>query len=194
MLKKLALLFILLCLYRSSIAQQGRKLSYEQIIKIPPYDTLLTVPDSVKNQLYKFIPQKKQTTESGAGIHFLLTGADKKLIDNSSRWLAARMQKDIYWVDLWAIVSKYIGETEKNLDKVFSRAENMNWILFFDEADALFGERTDVNDEHDKYANQQIDYLLERIEAFKGLALIACNLPKCIRNCEQRKIKKISVQ
>ena len=194
MLKKIAILFILPLLYSSTTAQTGRKLPYEQIIKISPEDSLLTVPASVKNQLYKFITPKKQTTESTGGIHLLLTGADKKLTDNSSRWLAARMQKDIYRIDLSAVVSKYIGETEKNLDKVFNLAENKNWILFFDEADALFGKRTNVQDAHDKYANQEVAYLLQRIEVFNGIVLITCNSEDCIRSCEEKKIIKISAQ
>lgn len=83
--------------------------------------------------------------------------------------------KDVYRVDLSAIVSKYIGETEKNLANLFSLAENKNWILFFDEADALFGKRTGVKDAHDKYANQEVSYLLQRIESYDGLVILASN-------------------
>jgi SpoVK/Ycf46/Vps4 family AAA+-type ATPase len=74
------------------------------------------------------------------------------------------------------VVSKYIGETEKNLEKVFVKAENKNWILFFDEADALFGKRTNVQNSHDRYANQEVSYLLQRIEDFPGLLILASNL------------------
>jgi hypothetical protein len=84
--------------------------------------------------------------------------------------------KDVYKIDLSAIVSKYIGETEKNLAKVFNKAENKDWILFFDEADALFGKRTSVNDAHDRYANQEVSYLLQRIEDYDGLVILASNL------------------
>ncbi len=70
--------------------------------------------------------------------------------------LGKQFQKDVYRIDLSQIVSKYIGETEKNLEKVFSKAENKDWILFFDEADALFGKRTNVKDAHDRYANQEV--------------------------------------
>jgi hypothetical protein len=83
--------------------------------------------------------------------------------------------KDVYRVDLSQTVSKYIGETEKNLSKLFDKAENKNWILFFDEADALFGKRTDIRDAHDKYANQEIAYLLQRIESYNGLVILASN-------------------
>ncbi|MBU3699188.1 MAG: ATP-binding protein [Candidatus Kapabacteria bacterium] len=83
--------------------------------------------------------------------------------------------REVFRVDLSRIVSKYIGETEKNLSRLFDRAENKNWILFFDEADALFSKRTDVRDAHDKYANQEVAYLLQRIEAYNGLVVLATN-------------------
>ncbi len=73
------------------------------------------------------------------------------------------------------MVSKYIGETEKNLTKIFDAAANKNWILFFDEADALFGKRTDIKNSHDKYANQEIAYLLQRIENFSGIVILSAN-------------------
>jgi hypothetical protein len=83
---------------------------------------------------------------------------------------------DVYKIDLSLMVSKYIGETEKNLSRIFDQAENKNWILFFDEADALFGKRTKVEDAHDRYANQEVSYLLQRIEEFKGVIILASNL------------------
>jgi AAA+ superfamily predicted ATPase len=83
--------------------------------------------------------------------------------------------KDVFRIDLSRVVSKYIGETEKNLSQLFDKAENKNWILFFDEADALFGKRTDIRDAHDKYANQEVAYLLQRIESYNGLVILATN-------------------
>lgn len=83
--------------------------------------------------------------------------------------------KEVYRIDISQMVSKYIGETEKNLEKVFSKAENKNWILFFDEADALFGKRTNVQSSHDRYANQEVSYLLQRIEDYPGLIILASN-------------------
>ncbi|RZJ40315.1 MAG: ATP-binding protein, partial [Chryseobacterium sp.] len=77
--------------------------------------------------------------------------------------------RPVFRVDVSMLVSKYIGETEKQLAKLFDKAENKNWILFFDEADAIFGKRTSVKDAHDKYANQEVSYLLQRIETFSGL-------------------------
>ena len=84
--------------------------------------------------------------------------------------------KDVYKIDLSMVVSKYIGETEKNLATVFDAAENKNWILFFDEADALFGKRTATSSSNDRYANQEVAYLLQRIEDFSGLIILATNL------------------
>lgn len=83
--------------------------------------------------------------------------------------------RDVYRIDLSLVVSKYIGETEKNLSNIFDQAENKDWILFFDEADALFGKRTTVSDSHDRYANQEVSYLLQRIEDYNGLVLLASN-------------------
>ncbi len=89
--------------------------------------------------------------------------------------LGKQHAKDVYRIDLSQIVSKYIGETEKNLEGVFKRAESKNWILFFDEADALFGKRTNVQSAHDKYANQEVSYLLQRVEDYPGLLILASN-------------------
>lgn len=89
--------------------------------------------------------------------------------------LGKYIDRPIFRIDLSMVVSKYIGETEKQLAKLFDRAENKNWILFFDEADSIFGKRTNVRDAHDKYANQEVSYLLQRIESFSGLIILASN-------------------
>ncbi len=98
---------------------------------------------------------------------------------------------DVYKVDLSAIVSKYIGETEKNLAKIFDAAENQNWILFFDEADALFGKRTKVDDSHDRYANQEISFLLQRIEDFRGVVILASNFKSNIDDSFIRRFQSV---
>lgn len=89
--------------------------------------------------------------------------------------LGASLKQDVYRIDLSMVVSKYIGETEKNLSVVFDQAENRSWILFFDEADALFGRRSQTQSAHDRYANQEVSYLLQRIEDFRGLVILASN-------------------
>jgi SpoVK/Ycf46/Vps4 family AAA+-type ATPase len=90
--------------------------------------------------------------------------------------LAAEMGLDLYVVDLASVVDKYVGETEKNLDRIFAEAESVNGVLLFDEADALFGKRSDVSDAHDRYANVEVAYLLQRMELFEGIAILATNL------------------
>jgi SpoVK/Ycf46/Vps4 family AAA+-type ATPase len=85
-------------------------------------------------------------------------------------------KRPVFGVDLSLVVSKYIGETEKNLGLLFNEAENKDWILFFDEADALFGKRTQTKSSNDRYANQEIAYLLQRIEDFSGLVILATNI------------------
>jgi SpoVK/Ycf46/Vps4 family AAA+-type ATPase len=89
--------------------------------------------------------------------------------------LGKQTGRDVFRIDLSRVISKYIGETEKNLSRLFDKAEHKDWILFFDEADALFGKRTDIRDAHDKYANQEAAYLLQRIEAYNGLVILASN-------------------
>jgi SpoVK/Ycf46/Vps4 family AAA+-type ATPase len=90
--------------------------------------------------------------------------------------LAQALQRELYSIDLNQVISKYIGETEKNLTTLFSAAEAADVILFFDEADALFGKRTEIKDSHDRYANQEVSYLLQRVENFSGVTIIALNL------------------
>lgn len=98
---------------------------------------------------------------------------------------------DVYRIDLSMIVSKYIGETEKNLANVFDQAENKNWILFFDEADALFGKRTATKDSKDRYANQEISYLLQRVEDYPGLVILATNLKGNIDDAFARRFQSM---
>ncbi|MDH3976498.1 MAG: ATP-binding protein [Deltaproteobacteria bacterium] len=98
---------------------------------------------------------------------------------------------EVYCIDLSMVVSKYIGETEKNLEKVFSKAEHKNWVLFFDEADALFGKRTNINDAHDRFANQEVSYLLQRVEDYEGVVILASNLKSNIDEAFSRRFQSI---
>ncbi len=103
--------------------------------------------------------------------------------------LANELKLDLYRIDLSAVVSKYIGETEKNLRPLFDAAEDGGAILFFDEADALFGKRSEVKDSHDRYANIEISYLLQRMEAYHGLSILATNLPEALDPAFIRRIR-----
>lgn len=105
--------------------------------------------------------------------------------------LGKKNDMDVYRVDLSMIVSKYIGETEKNLARVFDMAENRNWILFFDEADALFGKRTTTNTSNDRHANQEVAYLLQRIEDFPGTIILATNLKSNIDEAFSRRFQSV---
>ena len=105
--------------------------------------------------------------------------------------LGKKNKMDVYRVDLSMIVSKYIGETEKNLARVFDMAENRNWILFFDEADALFGKRTSTNTSNDRHANQEVAYLLQRIEDFPGTVILATNLRSNIDEAFSRRFQSV---
>ena len=98
---------------------------------------------------------------------------------------------DVYRIDLSMVVSKYIGETEKNLANVFDQAESKNWILFFDEADALFGKRTQASSSNDRYANQEISYLLQRVEDFPGVVILASNIKANIDEAFSRRFQSI---
>lgn len=105
--------------------------------------------------------------------------------------LGQRCAREVYRVDLSLVVSKYIGETEKNLGRVFDAAEREGWILFFDEADALFGKRTGVADAHDRYANQEVSYLLQRIEQHPGVVVLASNLKHNIDDAFLRRFHSV---
>lgn len=105
--------------------------------------------------------------------------------------LGKTVGRPVFRIDLSMVVSKYIGETEKNLARVFDRAERKNWILFFDEADALFGKRAQVRDARDRYANQEVSYLLQRIEAFDGLAILASNLSNNVDSAFSRRFEHL---
>jgi len=99
------------------------------------------------------------------------------------------MGMDVYRVDLSQVISKYIGETEKNLSNIFDQAESRNWILFFDEADSLFGARTQTSNSNDRAANQEISYLLQRVEDFPGIVILASNLKSNIDEAFSRRFQ-----
>ena len=105
--------------------------------------------------------------------------------------LGKKTGKDVFRIDLSMVVSKFIGETEKNLSQLFERARSKDWLLFFDEADALFGKRTNIRDAHDKYANQEVAYLLQRIENHDGLVILASNFKSNIDDAFLRRFQSV---
>jgi SpoVK/Ycf46/Vps4 family AAA+-type ATPase len=105
--------------------------------------------------------------------------------------IASELGLDLYKIDLSQVVSKYIGETEKNLDRIFAAAEDANAILFFDEADALFGKRSEVKDAHDRYANIEVGYLLQKMEEYEGIAILATNLRSHLDEAFVRRMQAI---
>ena len=114
----------------------------------------------------------------GKGLAVLFSGPSGTGKTMSAGIIAAELGLDLYRIDLSTVISKYIGETEKNLSKIFDEAETSNAILFFDEADALFGRRSEVRDSHDRYANIEVGYLLQRMEEYEGIAILATNFRK----------------
>jgi SpoVK/Ycf46/Vps4 family AAA+-type ATPase len=112
----------------------------------------------------------------GRGVTALFAGAAGTGKTLAAEVIAGELGLDLYRIDLSGIVSKYIGETEKNLDRIFDAAQDANAVLFFDEADALFGKRSEVQDAHDRYANIEVSYLLQKMEAYEGVAILATNL------------------
>ncbi|RME99554.1 MAG: ATP-binding protein [Chloroflexi bacterium] len=117
-----------------------------------------------------------QKLASGAGITVLFAGPPGTGKTMAAEVVAAELGLDLYKIDLSSVVSKYVGETEKNLEKIFDEAERSNAILFFDEADDLFGKRSEVRDAHDRYANIEISYLLQRMDGYNGVTILATNL------------------
>ncbi|MEM7797783.1 MAG: ATP-binding protein, partial [Chloroflexota bacterium] len=112
----------------------------------------------------------------GRGLSALFTGEPGTGKTMSAGIIAQDLGLDLYKVDLSSLVSKYIGETEKNLDRVFTEANTSNAVLFFDEADSIFGKRSEVKDSHDRYANLEISYLLQRVESYDGISILATNM------------------
>lgn len=138
--------------------------------------------------LYEDWGMKKKLKPGYKALFYGPPGTGKTL---TAALLGKLYDLEVYRVDLSMVISKYIGETEKNLEKVFKKAENKNWILFFDEADALFGKRTGISDSHDKYANQEIAYLLQRLEDYPGLVILASNMRNNVDEAFTRRLQSI---
>ena len=175
--------------FRSARAQSGHDL-HSLATKIEPLYTWddIVLPAAARSQLHEICQQLVhrhtvlgqwgfgQRLSLGKGVNALFAGPSGTGKTMAADIIANELGLELYKIDLSGIVSKYIGETEKNLERIFRAAENANAILFFDEADALFGKRSEVRDSHDRYANIEISYLLQKIEAYDGLAILASNL------------------
>jgi hypothetical protein len=133
----------------------------------------------------------QRKTNRGLAINALFAGESGTGKTMAAEVIANELGLDLYRIDLSAVVNKYIGETEKNLRRLFDAAEDGGAILFFDEADALFGKRSEVKDSHDRYANIEINYLLQRMEAYKGLAILATNMKSALDQAFMRRLRFI---
>jgi SpoVK/Ycf46/Vps4 family AAA+-type ATPase len=147
----------------------------------------LFVPEIIKKEIYNFILEAKtrklaaENVNSSTiipkrkGIIGLFCGSSGTGKTIAAQMIALQLKLDLYRIDLSSIVSKYIGETERNLTRLFDEAGYRNWILFFDEADALFGKRSEVKDAHDSYANIETNFILHAIENFPGIVILSIN-------------------
>lgn len=160
----------------------------------------LVLPENIKQQLreicYRIQFQQKVYEEwkfkegFEEGVSVLFAGSPGTGKTMAASIIAQELMLDLYRIDLSQIVSKYIGETEKNLEQIFQEAEERRILLFFDEADAIFGKRSEVRDARDRYANIEISYLLQRLECYRGLAILATNLPENIDSAFLRRIQE----
>jgi SpoVK/Ycf46/Vps4 family AAA+-type ATPase len=161
----------------------------------------LILPEPQKQSLRQLVSQVRHrmtvhetwgfssVTRRGLGVSALFTGESGTGKTLAAEVLARDLDLDLYRTDLSAVVSKYIGETEKNLKQVFDASEEGGVLLLFDEADALFGKRSEVKDSHDRYANIEVSYLLQRMEAHQGVAVLTTNLKSAIDRSFQRRLR-----
>jgi hypothetical protein len=161
----------------------------------------LVLPEDTLRQLREIAAQVSRRTlvydhwgfgerlSRGRGIAALFAGPSGTGKTMAAEVLANYLNLDLYRVDLSGVVSKYIGETEKNLRRVFDAAEESGAILFFDEADAMFGKRSEVHDSHDRFANIEINYLLQRMEDYRGLAILATNMKSQLDQAFLRRLR-----
>jgi SpoVK/Ycf46/Vps4 family AAA+-type ATPase len=188
-------------LYKGCKVQSNQKLS-SLALKVNPHYTWedIVLPKDTLDHLKEvsgFIEYKgkvysdwgfEKKLSLGKGLNVLFSGPPGTGKTMAAEILAKEAKLDLYKIDLSSLVSKYIGETEKNLKKVFDEAETSNSILFFDEADALFGKRSEVKDSHDRYANIETSYLLQKMEGHEGIVILASNLSKNIDDAFLRRM------
>ena len=189
-------------LWRACRDQAGGRLDdlAQSITAVHAWDDLV-VPDDVAEQLREIAAQVANRLrvyetwgfgpklQRGRGISALFSGPSGTGKTLAAEVLAGHLDLSLYRIDLSGVVSKYIGETEKTLRRVFDAAEDSGAILFFDEADALFGKRSEVKDSHDRYANIEINYLLQRMEDYRGLAILATNMKSYLDQAFVRRLR-----
>jgi hypothetical protein len=161
---------------------------------LPPAQkaTLREIASHVRHRLTVYVDWGfAEKSARGLGISALFAGESGTGKTMAAEVLAGDLQLDVYRIDLSSVVSKYIGETEKNLRRVFDAAEESGAILLFDEADALFGKRSEVKDSHDRYANIEVSYLLQRMETYRGLCILTSNLKASLDVAFQRRLRFI---
>ncbi|MBN1181701.1 MAG: ATP-binding protein [Bacteroidales bacterium] len=162
------------------------------IIPIDNLNQLKEICNCVKNRKRVYHDWGFESKISlGRGLNVLFSGPPGTGKTMSAEIIANELSLELYKIDLSRIVSKYIGETEKNLNKIFLEAETGNCILFFDEADALFGKRSEVKDSHDRYANIEISFLLQKIEEYEGIVMLATNMMKNFDSAFLRRLNYI---
>ena len=155
----------------------------------PQKDQLREIIDHVRNHEAVYTEWGFRRKHAlGKGVNMLFAGPSGTGKTMAAGIIASELGLDCYKIDLSAVVSKYIGETEKNLDRIFAEAETSNAVLFFDEADALFGKRTEVKDSHDRYANIEVNYLLQKMEEYDGVVVLATNLSKNVDESFLRRV------
>lgn len=159
----------------------------------PAENLLKVIPEILNwgNIHKKPVLNKSIENKTRAGYTALFYGFAKKDKTITAQSIAAKLKTKLYSINLAAVISKYIGETEKNLSKLFDQAEEKNWILFFDEADALFGKRTTIRDSHDRFSEQGINNLWQMIEKYKGLIIISTKQKQNIDDAFTRRIRTI---
>jgi vesicle-fusing ATPase len=150
---------------------------------------ILPIAQSQKQILSDISTHARECRQGGSAAIVLFAGVDGIGKTNAAEVVARDLKRDLYRVDLNKIVSKHIGETEKNLNRLFNAAESAGAILLIDEADALFGKRSEVKDSHDRYANIEISYLQQQLEAFNGLAILATNNEEDTDDIFRRRIR-----
>lgn len=182
---------------RAGMEQLARKIdtkaTWDQLVLPSEQSNLLhqiTDQISCRNRVYEDWGFREQMNR-GLGISALFAGESGTGKTMAAEVIANALELDLYRIDLSSVVSKYIGETEKNLRKLFDAAEDSGAILFFDEADALFGKRSEVKDSHDRYANIEINYLLQRMESYRGLAILASNMKTSLDKAFVRRLRFI---